>query len=52
MRYVEETVEEVQPDGSIALRKVIVVLPTKSDFPPPGDLGMEIITVWGDPEED
>jgi len=52
MRYVDQTVEEVQPDGTIALRKVIVAIPTKSDFPPVDELGMTIISVWGDPEEE
>ena len=52
MKYVEETVEEIQPDGSIVLRRVVISIPTYVDEPAHPAWGMIIIPVWGDPEEE
>jgi len=35
MEYIEDTIEELQPDGSIALRKVIVPIQALPSTRPP-----------------
>lgn len=55
MRYAEETYEEIQQDGSIVLRKVIVPIYVPVDQEinqePPGR-GIEILQIWGAPAAD
>jgi hypothetical protein len=53
MEYVEETVEEVQPDGSIILRRVIVPVLSRPDvLPEPDDGELPGIIPMGEPPED
>lgn len=54
MRYAEETREEIQPDGSIVLRKVIVPMHGPADqemHQEPFCGGVVVIQIWGDPAE-
>ena len=52
MKYAEETREEIQQDGSIVLRKVIVPIYVPADqgkSQEPCGWGIEVIQIWGDP---
>jgi len=54
VRYAEETREEIQPDGSIVLRKVIVPMHGPADqemHQEPYCGGVVVIQIWGDPAE-
>jgi len=54
VKYAEETREEIQRDGSIVLRKVIVPIYIPADQEKsqecPGR-GVEVVQIWGDPVE-
>lgn len=52
MKYAEETLEEIQEDGSIVLRKVIVPIYVPADQGKNQEWpcrGVEILQIWGDP---
>ncbi len=52
MKYAEETREEIQEDGSIVLRRVIVPIYVPDDQTPsqgPSSWSVEVIQIWGDP---
>ncbi len=54
MRYTEETFEEIQQDGSIVLRKVIVpvYVPVDQEISQERDRGLFEIQIWGNPSAD
>ena len=55
MKYAEETREEIQSDGSIVLRKVIVPVYVPADqeiSQEHSGRGVEVIQIWGNPEEE
>lgn len=52
MKYAEETYEEIQVDGSIVLRKVIVPIYVPADQEISQERpwrGVEVVQIWGDP---
>jgi hypothetical protein len=52
VKYAEETREEIQRDGSIVLRKVIVPIYVPADqekSQEPCGRGIEVIQIWGSP---
>jgi len=54
VKYAEETHEEMQSDGSIVLRKVIVPVYTPADqeISQETQRGIVEIQIWGNPIED
>lgn len=55
MRYTEETYEEIQQDGSIVLRKVIIPIYVPVDqerSQEPCGRGVEVLQIWGSPAAD
>ena len=48
MGYIEETIEEIQPDGSIMLRRVIIPVEGATDNSAPSVRGVIILPLWGD----
>lgn len=52
MKYAEETHEEIQKDGSIVLRRVIVPIYVPADQETSQERpwrGVEVVQIWGDP---
>ena len=52
MKYAEETHAEIQRDGSIVLRKVIVPVYVPADQEKNQECpcrGVEVVQIWGDP---
>lgn len=54
MKYAEETREEIQEDGSIVLRRVIVPIYVTADqnISQESDRGVIEIQIWGNPSKE
>lgn len=53
MKFVEKTVEEIQMDGTVVLRKVIVPMSHSNNQVNQERVGgVTVIQIWGDPDSD
>lgn len=53
MQFVEKTAEEIQTDGTVVLRKVIVPMSHSNNQVNQERVGgVTVIQIWGDPDSD
>lgn len=53
MQFVEKTAEEIQTDGTVVLRKVIVPMSNSNNQVNQERAGgVTVIQIWGDPDSD